>query len=501
MSKKYLSIEEAAEMLGMDTSELNRLRERGEVRAFADRGTWKFKAEDVEKLQRTRQADSDPDVPLQNFSLDDDDSSELVLGDEEELSEQPTIIRRGQDDGNSDSDVRLFFDDSMRVDDAPLVPLSDSDSDVRLASEKSASASDSDVRLVGETVSDVRLGGGSGSDSDVKLVSGSGVLKKKPNRDSDSNVRLAGAGQGNEDTIELSSDSVLDDGDSGVTLAGGSGISLASESGISLDKINDSGISLDADSGISLDDDRTASFSLDSGIGLSMESGIALGGSGKMSGKASGKAGKGSRKDQDDDLGATIPMMETPLDGDDDLLDTSMEAPLADDGDSDFDIPFQSDDSSVITLDDESEVDDYSATMVKKKGAVEEDDEEEDLFGSGDTIAGDDEEELEVADDVLGEDDALEELDAFGADDEDFAESESGSSSVDMQPAYMPRGIQAPVEQEWGAGTLAGVGLSTVLMIACGVMMLDLVRNMWHTDLQRQNPISSMLLDTFRDLF
>ena len=59
MTKKYLSIEEAAGILGVETSELNRLREKGEIRAFADRGTWKFKQEDVDKLSRSRETDSD----------------------------------------------------------------------------------------------------------------------------------------------------------------------------------------------------------------------------------------------------------------------------------------------------------------------------------------------------------------------------------------------------------------------------------------------------------
>ncbi len=63
MSKKYLSLEEAAQMLGISKDELNRLRERQEIRGFADRGTWKFKHEDIETLLRRRQADSDPEVP------------------------------------------------------------------------------------------------------------------------------------------------------------------------------------------------------------------------------------------------------------------------------------------------------------------------------------------------------------------------------------------------------------------------------------------------------
>jgi len=54
MAKRYLTIEEAAAKLGMSKDELNRLRERGEIRGFADRGTFKFKEDDVEELARRR---------------------------------------------------------------------------------------------------------------------------------------------------------------------------------------------------------------------------------------------------------------------------------------------------------------------------------------------------------------------------------------------------------------------------------------------------------------
>ena len=47
-TKKYLSLEEAAQQLGMRNDELNKMREQGQIRGFADRGTWKFKVEDVE---------------------------------------------------------------------------------------------------------------------------------------------------------------------------------------------------------------------------------------------------------------------------------------------------------------------------------------------------------------------------------------------------------------------------------------------------------------------
>ena len=49
-TKRYLNIDEAAEKLGISKEELNRLRSKGDVRGFADRGTFKFKEEDIDAL-------------------------------------------------------------------------------------------------------------------------------------------------------------------------------------------------------------------------------------------------------------------------------------------------------------------------------------------------------------------------------------------------------------------------------------------------------------------
>lgn len=234
--KKYLSLDEAAQQLGLRNDELNRLRERGEVRGFADRGTWKFKVEDIEELARSRQADSDPEVPM--FMEDIPDSEEelelpawgtpdselaiggesaMVLDDDDDTSDDPTVIRKSVDPLNSsDSDVRLVFDEPMLVVDSDdeeavptdsdsdvrlvgnIVPELDSDSDVKLVNDLD---SDSDVKLVGEdTINDITLSIGEppqlGSDSDVRLV-GAGtesdvslLLGEPPKLGSDSEIRV-----------------------------------------------------------------------------------------------------------------------------------------------------------------------------------------------------------------------------------------------------------------------------------------------------------------------
>jgi excisionase family DNA binding protein len=50
MSQGFYTLEEAAAVLGMSTEDLNRMAQRREVRAFADRGTWRFRTQDIDDL-------------------------------------------------------------------------------------------------------------------------------------------------------------------------------------------------------------------------------------------------------------------------------------------------------------------------------------------------------------------------------------------------------------------------------------------------------------------
>lgn len=524
MSKKYLNLEEAAALLRMAPSELNKLRERGEIRAFADRGNWKFREEDVDNLLRSRQADSNPELPLLPAS---DSSNEFVLGDDEDvLGDEPTIIRKGKNASSSDSDIRLMLDDDSASVSDVVLPLADSDSDVKLVGEtksRSRSGSDSDVKLVGESGvlgrdpgsdSDVKLIGAT-SDSDVKLI-GDSVIGLKP--DSDSDVKLAGAPAApapKQPAMILP----LDD-DEGISLAplddspaprkaapaapaapaatGGSVldddalIPLAGDSGISLDRVADSGISLDAGSHLNLGAD--SGLSLD----LSSDSGITL--AGDSAAPLPGNKGKG-KGPQKDDLHATAPMMNIPLADDEDLTDTNLEIPLAT-GDSSSEY----DSTSVINLSDDEDLDEIAATTISKKpgrGAPAvtqeiETDSSDEVFDAVDDVVEDLDDSVEVADDVMGEDDEVS-ADVFGADDEDFGDVEEGESIHELST---PVGrMMAPVEQEWGVAAFTGVLLSSLLLLCTVTVMYELVRNMWHADLANANPVAGGLIETIGGMF
>ncbi|HBL46179.1 hypothetical protein [Gimesia sp.] len=510
MAKKYLNLEEAAAELGMEKEELNRLREAGDIRGFADRGAWKFRMEDVEELGRSRQADSDPAIPLFNNEdledddmfdsaiLDDDDltqESDSVI-DEDEVGEQATVIRGSVHDdddepvelSSSDSDVRLVVDegDDLQLDSEPeLVAVGeDSDSDVRLTDDSSIDlGSDSDVKLVdGEQepdfeVMDLEMG----SDSDVKLVADDSSPKG-----SESDVALIGEDfdLGSDSDVALVSDesdesSILAE-DSGLSLAEDSGISLASDSGISLAGPLDSGISLESadESGISLVDDDASGLSLEddtgSDISITADSGISL-----------------EPFDSEDDE-KTSPMVSTKSG-----KDATMEIPALDDdedfADSSFDLEDSHSDTSVLMLNEDGDAGGSSGSVI-----LDSDDEEgESAIFDDDEFASDD-----GLSDVFDEEDDFDDI--YDADDDDFDDSfQSGESHAEfVAPASFAGGrgaAMAAPEAEWGVGTFVALGISTLLMSICGLMMYDLIRTMWHYD--DPSAVSSSLLEMVRGLF
>ena len=536
-SKKYLSLEEAAALLKLKNDELIRFREKGEIRGFADRGTWKFKSDDVEEFRRRRQPDSDPDLPimgdddlgerlmsdpdLQTFS-----GSENALDDDDELGRQATVIRKGRE-SSSDSDVRLVLDDGLKgrltgsSGELPVLDMSKSDSDVRLVGDSSPRLrpdSDSDVKLVNP------IGLAPDSDSDVKLVSPSGLGTGLRASDSDSDVRLAplagsdsdvklvnrGSGAGKAGSTSDSDVALLpslDDGlgalslrmdeadggsalfdagdDSAIVLPGDSGIRLSGDSGIQLRQPADSGILLEGeDSGIQLG-------GVDSGIRLSGDSGIRLGGDsgfrlapmGGSSKKLKGGSSKNLKgRKADDDLDSTSPMLS--IQDDDDLGMTSPMLLGQDDDDlgtTDLEVPMLSDDEGgsdarggAVVMFDDDEADETAGTLIKKGGKKSSGDSGFDF----DDEASADDDELEVSDEVLGEDDELEDLDAFDSDEDEFDENfEAGASQIGF--GRRQDKVIVPQEAEWGTGFFLGLLASSFVLMAGALLSVDLLRTTW----------------------
>lgn len=69
MAQGYYTLQEAAQVLGMPVDELKQMAQRGKIRSFQDRGTLRFRIQDVQELARTRGGASDPDLVLGDASL------------------------------------------------------------------------------------------------------------------------------------------------------------------------------------------------------------------------------------------------------------------------------------------------------------------------------------------------------------------------------------------------------------------------------------------------
>ncbi|MDR1480589.1 MAG: helix-turn-helix domain-containing protein [Planctomycetaceae bacterium] len=113
MSSEYYTLEKVAEVLGMPTAEVNRLRERSELRAFRDGASWKFRKAEVDDMlaekikSRSKQNNNTDDNLVGNGAngsglgeddfdlLVDDNVVELTAADEQNTSAFDAVMENG----------------------------------------------------------------------------------------------------------------------------------------------------------------------------------------------------------------------------------------------------------------------------------------------------------------------------------------------------------------------------------------------------------------------
>src|SRR4051812_2000011 len=64
MVQGYYVLQEAAKVLGMTVDDLKALAQKNQIRSFQDRGTLRFRIQDIQELQRQRLGNSDPELVL-----------------------------------------------------------------------------------------------------------------------------------------------------------------------------------------------------------------------------------------------------------------------------------------------------------------------------------------------------------------------------------------------------------------------------------------------------
>ena len=468
MARKFLTLDEAAEILGVTTETIGELRDRHEIHGYRDGVSWKFKQEDIEQLKADREAAEEED---DTAGLDEDPDSIL-------LSE----VELGQS-GESTSSTIIGGKSS------PQDPLED---DIQIARPKH----DSDV------LDDVLLETGSGG-SDV-LQAGSGV---SPMFDELDNLDLempSAADSGiSTEMPEVGSSPVLSEsaGDSSPETSeseAGVGEALAAaDSGISLAPSADtSDITLGSDalklegSGLSFGDDEE--------LGLGEESSL------ELEGSQAGGSDIDLTGEVDDDLvlgGSSHGDLSRASDSGISLLDPadsgiSLEAPPLELGGSGVEqLELGEDDvavgdeepaagapqsAAISGLETPQTEDDFLLTPLEEGGEEESDSGSQVIALEGDV-------EFEDAATATLEPDAG----GPGLLEEDLGEGLGGVAALETAgaaPAAAPGTVAATVgagaaaiapEAPWTGWNVASLVMCSVLLMFCGMFMYDLMRNMW----------------------
>jgi excisionase family DNA binding protein len=196
---KYYTLEEAAKLLGISPDRLREMANKKEIRAFQDRGTLRFRAEDIQERARSQGRSSDPELPIGESApkpggpaspspakrktsaepLRTEDDEEVVLFDVDPAKGTGPASGRvlgGRSSsrltpprGNEDSDVRLALDGT----DFPAEEDSKSRSGPKSPPRKSkVTKPDSDVKVEPPPDAEVPIGGKKQrglSDSDIRL--------------------------------------------------------------------------------------------------------------------------------------------------------------------------------------------------------------------------------------------------------------------------------------------------------------------------------------------
>jgi excisionase family DNA binding protein len=210
---QYYTLEEAAKVLNMPPDEFREKARKKEVRAFQDRGNWRFLAQQIDELARQRGAGSDPQLKLGeagkqaappdddllavDFNLDDDS---VPIGKEKPSEKRSTKSgpKSPVKQASGDSDVRLVMDSNLDfqidLDSGVKVessgPKSGGPKSSGNRSSRKSKVVDSGPKLVDKpSDSDVKVPPSS-LESDIRARPPTGSSKSKLKTPSDSDIRL-----------------------------------------------------------------------------------------------------------------------------------------------------------------------------------------------------------------------------------------------------------------------------------------------------------------------
>lgn len=538
MEQKFVKFEEALETLGITGERLNQLREDGELRAYRDGASWKFRSDEIERMATegvpepappsdislAKPKDLVPAEPLggideldEEFSLADDDDllslsgSDLKLdtgdldapdlGSELELDLEPeqddTVTTNASDaalsvheplDEPSDPSDSILLSDETLGEAAPAAPST-------IIGKHHGGSEDDDLELVlddgqDDKGSDVRLAAGA-SDVLSSGIAGSGVL--------DDLERESGATSAFEDLEELEID-----------LAAESSRILTPEDVQSI-KAKDAAAKkpapLEGDSDLTLDDGLAGEDEGTDPIPAELETGAA-----KAKAKDPGPTSDLElATDEDDFVFAEAGGSDITLDSGDSGI--NLISP-ADSGLALDDIPLEMGGSAILeslSLGGKSDADfSLVASDVNLTGKPPAKLQTDDDFRL--TPLGESDEDGDSSSQVIALDAGIDDLGAGEAGilgDDMFAEADvggemlaedygDGQDEFGVSPSY-GGAVAARAEGEYSVMNIIGLGSCLMLLTFCAVLMLDMVRNIWSWD--SNLALNDSMLDSLLGLF
>jgi excisionase family DNA binding protein len=442
MAGKFVDLQEAAKMLGVSPEALVEMRSKGTIFGYRDGASWKFKVEEVERVIRERGVEArDSDSGILNANDEEFEnlisglSSKILAEKAQEESESGSVLISEQELGVSATGQ------STIIGKGPVVEQK---------------ASDSDLRLADDSSKDI-LGGGSDKlieapSNKLDLASASDVLHG-------SDINLAAGGSGTGDMPAPKSGSGT--GDMPVTPKASAG----------------SGLQLDDELSLGEDDDIGSSDSA-----LDEEIRPTAGSTGKGSDVTLGSGDSGINLAPSD---SGLSLEEEPLD-------------LGGSGVESLELP---EDEEIISLEDEA-ADREEATQLKADNEF--------LLSAGDNLQ---EDESDSGSQVI----ALEDSESFDQDAATMLKTgEAGPLAADVfQPIAAEDQLEAPtpgmattapvyvqvpsVEAPYSVMNVLSLGIITGLLALSGMMMVDVMLNMW--SFSGTNGVSTGIMDAFVGMF
>ncbi|MDR2171788.1 MAG: helix-turn-helix domain-containing protein [Planctomycetaceae bacterium] len=286
MSSEYYTLEKVAEVLELPTAEVNRLREKNELRAYRDGTSWKFRKDQVDdmiaakiKNRNKQQNNTNDDLTIAGTNGNNDDDFDLLVGDEfVELPEETGLDTKAFDAAMEDGlelEEELIDAPIANIDNTKKTNSKNQTAPEILTTKDNAILSDKDdddiFSLATDDDDDLVLADDQPEIITPQTTTSNGLDAKKTDDDDDELIFASDELSLAEDdglTLDESSTLILDNNQA----AGGVSLSLDKNGDKSAAAKKNAKIAIDDE----LDDDLLKSFSDDSNISEAAPSGFSL---------------------------------------------------------------------------------------------------------------------------------------------------------------------------------------------------------------------------------